>query len=110
MICFQCGKYGHSKEGCKEICTDCPSRVGGSVNNPGSIPTLMDRGTEMEIERGSFLDDANGSRNLGPWMHALKHGRRKPNKENALERKPLDEKAGKPIDTSRFGLLVDLEE
>ena len=43
-------------------------------------------------------------------MHALKHGRRKPNKENALERKPLDEKAGKPIDTSRFGLLVDLEE
>ena len=35
IICFQCDKYDHSKEGCKEICTDCPSMVGGSVKNPG---------------------------------------------------------------------------
>lgn len=64
----------------------------------------------MEIEGRNKLEVVNGSLKLGPWMHGPRRGRRRPNKETAIEVRSLYSKSATNSGVSRFEILEDLDD
>ena len=89
LICFHCGKYGHTNEFCKE--TDHARAMN------------MDIGIERDLE------DGNGSLKPRPWMHAPKRGKRRPKKDSANDGRELNGKSGTNLGVYRFEIFADLE-
>ena len=75
MICFQCGRYGHVSEVCKEGINNQAMAVEEDcmVTDNHTVSTDMAAGMSRDgKERGSD----NGGLSLGPWMHAPKRGKK----------------------------------
>ena len=77
LICFHCGRYGHTSDLYKGTEDACCMSVEGVMRDLGTMDTLMEKRNRMEIEGGSELATINGSLKLGPWIHTPKRGRKR---------------------------------
>ena len=75
VICFHCGKYGHTIGACKE------SEQGGSKNVENTDKRWDAMAVHLEnrseMEEIADLGAGNGGVGLGSWIHAPKRGRRR---------------------------------
>lgn len=69
VICFTCGRYGHSSNSCKDS---------SSVNNPGedAQPNPNMQPQETPCQRDDHCNDANNAKPFGPWMIATRRGQK----------------------------------
>ncbi|KAF7833178.1 LIM domain-containing protein A-like [Senna tora] len=64
LVCFDCGKFGHNKEGCPN------NRKEGDPSNKESKEPITMKGDNRRVEVGKEA--------LGPWMHVQRNSRRRP--------------------------------
>lgn len=100
VICFKCGRYGHSSSNCKESGNSTNSR------NVGQAQQAMP-GNEVLAHQDVGCNDNSNKESFGPWMIATRRGmKRNSGKENFgdLNRNRELARAG----TSRFQILAQV--
>ncbi|XP_024038245.1 uncharacterized protein LOC112097293 [Citrus clementina] len=102
IICYKCGRYGHSSNKCKE--------AGNPTNTKDADqPQQTKPGDEFSGQKEVGSKDDNNVEPFGPWMIATKRGwKPKIGKENTGDLNRNKEGAGAGI--SRFQILAQVSE